>query len=154
MEKAVGLIFPMKMGASYEPGALTVTTTFRRTVTCGSETASSEITITVLEGGTSTPIIIGTPANGLSLTDQVLTLDAASSTSTGALTSIDWNTFNSNDYYGYWWFQAGTGANAAIGSGDKISLVAGDGYCHYRICFYRWKRQGCNIFCYWRWNSK
>jgi hypothetical protein len=39
------------------------------------------------------PVTIGT-ANGLSLATQVLSLAAASTSTTGALTSTDWNTFN------------------------------------------------------------
>jgi hypothetical protein len=40
------------------------------------------------------PVTIGT-ANGLSLVDQVLSLGLSSTSTTGALSSTDWNTFNS-----------------------------------------------------------
>ena len=40
------------------------------------------------------PVTIGTPANGLSLATQVLSLGLSSSTTTGALSSANWTTFN------------------------------------------------------------
>lgn len=47
-----------------------------------------------LDQSSHNPVTIGT-ANGLSLSTQVLSLQAADATHTGALTSTDWNTFNS-----------------------------------------------------------
>jgi hypothetical protein len=41
------------------------------------------------------PVTIGTPANGLSLAGQVLSLAVATATQNGALSSTDWTTFNS-----------------------------------------------------------
>lgn len=46
-----------------------------------------------LNQGSHNPVTIGT-ANGLSLSTQVLSLAAATTSTTGALTSTDWNTFN------------------------------------------------------------
>lgn len=40
------------------------------------------------------PVSIGTPANGLSISGQVLSLGLASSSTIGALSSTDWTTFN------------------------------------------------------------
>jgi hypothetical protein len=48
----------------------------------------------VLSGSNSGDVTLGT-ANGLSLTGQALSLGTASSSTTGALTSTDWSTFNS-----------------------------------------------------------
>ena len=45
-------------------------------------------------GGTNTGDITIGSSNGLSLSGQVLSLDSASSSTTGALSSTDWNTFN------------------------------------------------------------
>lgn len=42
-----------------------------------------------------TAITLGTPANGLGLVDQVLSLGLSSATTIGALSSTDWTTFNS-----------------------------------------------------------
>ena len=47
----------------------------------------------VLSGSNSGDVTLGT-ANGLSLAGQVLSLQAATTSLTGALTSTDWNTFN------------------------------------------------------------
>jgi hypothetical protein len=41
------------------------------------------------------PVTLGTNQNGLSLSTQVLSLDLASNTTNGALSSTDWSTFNS-----------------------------------------------------------
>lgn len=86
----------------------TATTTPAITLTLGAITPTSVNAIAL--SGTSTPslavtgtssisgantgdVTIGT-ANGLSLTAQVLSLAAANTSTTGALTSTDWNTFN------------------------------------------------------------
>lgn len=44
---------------------------------------------------THNPVTLGSPANGLSLSAQILSLGLASTSTTGALSSTDWNTFNS-----------------------------------------------------------
>jgi hypothetical protein len=49
--------------------------------------------IAALQAATHAAVTLGT-ANGLSLSGQVLSLDLASSGSTGALSVTDWNTFN------------------------------------------------------------
>jgi hypothetical protein len=46
-----------------------------------------------IDQGSHNPVTIGT-ANGLSLSTQALSLAAANTSTTGALTSTDWNTFN------------------------------------------------------------
>jgi len=68
-----------------------------RTITINGVTQdlSENISFTVSGGGGSS-ITIGTPANGLSLSvSNVLSLALASTSTTGALSSTDWNTFNS-----------------------------------------------------------
>ena len=61
--------------------------------------------------GTNTgDVAIGT-ANGLSLAGQVLSLDLASTSTTGALSSTDWNTFNSK----------------GVGSVTSVSIVSANG---------------------------
>ena len=67
--------------------------------TTGKLIQSSGITIAdgasgTLAGSNSGDVTIGT-ANGLSLVGQALSLNTASSSTTGALTSADWSTFNS-----------------------------------------------------------
>jgi hypothetical protein len=46
-----------------------------------------------IDQGSHNPVTIGT-ANGLSLVGQILSLGTSSSSTTGAVTSTDWNTFN------------------------------------------------------------
>ena len=60
----------------------------------GNKTFNGTITAANLSGTNTGDVTIGT-ANGLSLAGQVLSLGLASSTTTGALSSTDWNTFNS-----------------------------------------------------------
>lgn len=65
------------------------------------------------------PVTIGT-ANGLSLSTQALSLAAASSTLTGALTSTDWNTFNNKvSFPGF----GTTGTTAAYGNHSHTGYV-------------------------------
>jgi trimeric autotransporter adhesin len=56
--------------------------------------ANNTTAITALQGLSHSPVTLGT-ANGLSLAGQVLSLATANTTTTGALTAADWNTFNS-----------------------------------------------------------
>jgi len=65
-------------------------------VTSGSNTKT--LTLSQQDGGTLTTswsdLTIAAPANGLSISSNALSLQAAGASSTGALTSTDWNTFN------------------------------------------------------------
>ena len=74
----------------------------------------------------STPVTIGSPANGLSISGtQVLTIGLASTSATGALSSTDWNTFNNklnltSPITGYT-----VGANTALADTDTILQAFG-----------------------------
>ena len=74
----------------------------------------------------STPVTIGSPANGLSISGtQVLTIGLASTSATGALSSTDWNTFNNklnltSPITGYT-----VGANTALAATDTILQAFG-----------------------------
>ncbi|MDD4988903.1 MAG: hypothetical protein PHV42_00555 [Candidatus Pacebacteria bacterium] len=59
----------------------------------GTKTFGGSISASNLSGTNTGDVTLGTP-NGLSLSGQVLSLDVASTTGTGALSSTDWNTFN------------------------------------------------------------
>lgn len=59
------------------------------------------------------PVTIGT-ANGLSLSTQVLSLGTASSSTTGALTSADWSTFNGKAANTNFVGDTGTGGTAGL----------------------------------------
>ncbi|RXF54747.1 hypothetical protein EG867_16690, partial [Enterococcus faecalis] len=75
-------------------------------------------------------LTIGTPANGLSLNVQELSLALASATTTGALSSGDWSTFNSKQNALTFGNITGTtnqvsvsgGTGAVIGTGVSLSL--------------------------------
>jgi hypothetical protein len=92
-----------------------------------------------------TAVTIGT-ANGLSLSTQALSLAAASTSATGALTSTDWNTFNNklstataastyvpytgatgNVTLGTNSLTAGVGSFASSGSGNTFTIDHGSG---------------------------
>ena len=70
---------------------------------------------------------IGNPANGLDLTDQILKLSLAGSSTTGALSASDWLRFSQHDNYGSWLFQAGNNSVAPIESHNRIFLKEGSG---------------------------
>lgn len=61
--------------------------------TAGVVTVTPGVSGFTIDQGSHNPVTLGT-ANGLSLAVQVLSLAAASTSTTGALTSTDWNTFN------------------------------------------------------------
>ena len=66
-----------------------------------------------------TPVTIGSPANGLSISGtQVLTIGLASTSTTGALSSTDWNTFNGKI--------GGTIASGQVAFGTGVNTVGGD----------------------------
>lgn len=76
----------------------------------------------VLSGTNSGDVTIGT-ANGLSLTDQELSLAAASSSTTGALTSADWQTFDGKQDAGNY-ITSLTGDATASGPGAAAVTLA------------------------------
>ena len=75
-----------------------------------------------LSGTNSGDVTIGT-ANGLSLAGQALSLAAASGSTTGALTSADWNAFNSKQTAGSY-ITALTGDVTASGPGSAAATLA------------------------------
>lgn len=78
-------------------GTGTTDTLTNKTISGASNTLSniptSAIAGSALSGTNSGDVTLGT-ANGLGLTGQQLSLDAASTSTTGALSATDWNTFN------------------------------------------------------------
>jgi hypothetical protein len=64
------------------------------------------------------PVTIGSPANGLSLVGQELSLGLASSGVTGALSGTDWSTFNGK--------LGGTIASGQVAFGTGVNTVGGD----------------------------
>lgn len=75
-----------------------------------------------IDQGSHNPVTIGT-ANGLSLSTQVLSLQAATTSLTGALTSTDWNTFNGKQAAGNY-ITALTGDATASGPGSVALTLA------------------------------
>jgi hypothetical protein len=75
-----------------------------------------------LSGTNSGDVTIGT-ANGLSLAGQALSLAAADGSTTGALTSADWNTFNSKQVAGNYITEL-TGDVTASGPGSAAATLA------------------------------
>lgn len=75
-----------------------------------------------LSGTNSGDVTIGT-ANGLSIAGQALSLATASGSTTGALTSSDWTTFNSKQASGNY-ITALTGDVAASGPGSAAATLA------------------------------
>ncbi len=80
-----------------------------------------------ISGAGHNPVTIGSPANGLAInpTTQVLTIGLASTSTTGALSSTDWNTFNNklnltSPITGYT-----VGGNTAIANTDTILQAFG-----------------------------
>lgn len=75
-----------------------------------------------LDQSSHNPVTIGT-ANGLSLSTQVLSLALSSTSTTGALSSTDWNTFNSKQVAGNY-ITALTGDGTASGPGSVALTFA------------------------------
>lgn len=75
-----------------------------------------------LSQGSHNPVTLGT-ANGLSLSTQVLSLALSSTSTTGALSDTDWNTFNSKQTSGNY-LTALTGDGAASGPGSAVLTLA------------------------------
>ena len=76
----------------------------------------------VLSGSNTGDVTLGT-ANGLSLTGQALSLGTASTSTTGALTSTDWNTFQGKQAAGNY-ITALTGDVTASGPGSSTATLA------------------------------
>ena len=95
--------------------------------TTGKLIQGSSITIAdgatgTLSGTNSGDVTLGT-ANGLSLTGQALSLGIASASTTGALTSADWSTFNGKQASGSY-ITALTGDVTASGPGSAAATLA------------------------------
>ena len=75
-----------------------------------------------LSGTNTGDVTLGT-ANGLSLTGQELTIGTASSSTTGALTSTDWSTFNGKQAAGSYVLTSQIGAASGVASLDSGSKV-------------------------------
>lgn len=74
--------------------------------------------------GPNDALTLGTPANGLAISNNQLTLTAASASQNGALLSTDWTTFNNKQAAGNY-ITALTGDVTASGPGSSVaSLVA------------------------------
>lgn len=70
------------------------------------------------------PVTIGSPANGLSLDgSQVISLALSSTSTTGALSNTDWNTFNGKQAAGSY-ITALTGDGTASGPGSAVLTLA------------------------------
>lgn len=91
----------------------------------GNLSATGTVTGSNLSGTNTGDVTLGT-ANGLSLAAQVLSLQAADSSHTGALTSSDWTTFNSKQAAGSY-ITALTGDITASGPGSAAATVAAVG---------------------------
>lgn len=90
--------------------------------TAGIATITAGVSGITLDQSSHNPVTIGT-ANGLSLSTQVLSLAAASTSTTGALTSTDWNTFNGKQAAGSY-ITALTGDVTAAGPGSSAATLA------------------------------
>lgn len=85
-------------------------------------TALGNLAAANLSGTNTGDVTLGT-ANGLSLTGQVLSLGTSSASTTGALTSTDWSTFNSKQAAGNY-ITALTGDATASGPGSAALTLA------------------------------
>lgn len=114
-------------GDVYGPASSTDNAIARFDGTTGKVIQNSGITIAdgasgTLSGTNSGDVTIGT-ANGLSLAGQALSLAAADGSTTGALTSADWTTFNSKQAAGNY-ITALTGDVTASGPGSVAATLA------------------------------
>lgn len=105
----------------------TSTTTPAITLTLGAITptsivASGTISSSNLSGTNTGDVTLGT-ANGLSLVGQALSLALSSTSTTGALSSTDWNTFNNKQTAGNY-LTALTGDATASGPGSSALTLA------------------------------
>ena len=88
----------------------------------GNKTFTGTIAASNLSGTNTGDVTLGT-ANGLSLVGQALSLAAASGSTTGALTSTDWTTFNNKQAAGNY-ITALTGDATASGPGSATLTLA------------------------------
>lgn len=116
---------PTAKGAALVAGVLSMqsaTTSFPGLVNnttqsfSGNKTFTGTISASNLSGTNTGDVTLGT-ANGLSLAGQVLSLGLSSTSTTGALSSTDWNTFNSKQPAGSY-ITALTGDGTATGPGS------------------------------------
>lgn len=92
----------------------------------GNKTFTGTISASNLSGTNTGNVTLGI-SNGLSLVGQVLSLGLSSSTTTGALSSVDWNTFNNKQAAGNY-ITALTGDATATGPGSvPITLATVNG---------------------------
>ena len=123
--------------------ASTTISVFGASLVDDADASTARTTLGVDASGTdnSTDVTIGT-ANGLSLSTQELSLAGADTSTTGALSSTDWNTFNdkqasiSNNSVSdgsvtgqvkIWDETAGLWDNATLTEGSNITITEGDG---------------------------
>lgn len=115
----------------YESGSVTSyvrTSSDRNSMEIKAPNTAGIATITPGAGGITlnqsshNPVTIGT-ANGLSLSTQVLSLALSSTSTTGALSSTDWNTFNGKQASGNY-ITALTGDVTASGPGSVAATLA------------------------------
>lgn len=103
--------------ATHPGGVSTTTQSF-----AGNKTFTGTIAASNLSGTNTGDLVLGT-ANGLSLIGQVLSLALSSNSTTGALSSIDWITFNGKQGAGNY-ITALTGDATATGPGSVALTLA------------------------------
>lgn len=113
---SAGVLYAQSADATYPGMVNTGAQTF-----AGTKTFTGTIAAANLSGTNTGDVTLGTP-NGLSLINQVLSLDVSSSSSTGALTSADWTTFNSKQPAGAY-ITGLTGDVTAAGPGTVAATV-------------------------------
>lgn len=96
--------------------------TLKAPATAGIATITPGASGITLDQSSHNPVTLGT-ANGLSLSTQQLSLALASTSTTGALSSTDWNTFNSKAPAGSY-ITSLTGDVTASGPGAAASTIA------------------------------
>lgn len=103
--------------ATFPGGVSTTTQSF-----AGNKTFTGTIAASNLSGTNTGDVTLGT-ANGLSLVGQALSLGLSSTSTTGALSSTDWNTFNGKQAAGNY-ITALTGDVTASGPGSAAATLA------------------------------
>jgi hypothetical protein len=88
----------------------------------GNKTFTGSITASNLTGSNSGDVTLGT-GSGLSLSGQQLSLSLASTSTTGALSSTDWNTFNSKQSAGSYVLTSSVGAANGVASLDGSGKI-------------------------------
>jgi hypothetical protein len=117
-DSLVGGLLSMQSATAAFPGLVnTAAQTFG-----GNKTFSGTLVASNLSGTNTGDVTLGT-ADGLSLAGQVLSLALSSASTTGALSSSDWNTFNGKQAAGSY-ITALTGDGAASGPGSVPFTLA------------------------------